>query len=42
MLDTLMSYGDDAKTTIAETALYYEDYPDTYTQNVNDSNSMLD
>ena len=35
-----MSYGDDAKTTIAETALYYKDYPDTYTQNVKDSNSV--
>ena len=37
MLDTLMSYGTDAKNTIAQTALYYKDYPDTCTQNIKDA-----
>lgn len=39
-LDTLLSYGQDAKSTIAETGLYFKDQPTTCTQNVKDANDV--
>ena len=40
MIETLLSYGYGAKTSILQTAQYYHDYPNTCTQNVKDAGGV--
>ena len=40
MIETLLSYGYEAKTSFLQTAHYYRDYPATCTQDVKDADSL--
>jgi len=40
MIETMLSYGYEAKSTTLQTAHFYKDYPDSCTQNVKDGGSV--